>query len=451
MKRIGRYEIRGLLGKGGMGVVYKAAMPVTGRIVALKVCRPAEMLAAVAGLEAVRRDFFREAKAMADIRHPNVARIWDVDEAGGEAFFVMEYYCDNLGVAMGESFVVERPTRRLSVDVSLRYASQLLSALARLHFAGMVHRDVKPYNLMLTDEDDVKLIDFGLSRLRGEVHKGPRGSVVGSPYYAAPEQEADPDSADERADLFSVGVTLYRMLTGELPQEAAKKVKSIVDLNPDLDSDWDDFFRIALHDRQNGRFQSAREMLAAVDGLRIGFARRKAQVCALIEEPEPPAPGATPPLALRSRPARVPLKSGRAAFGLDALWRPQHYARNDFQDFGDGTALDRASGLVWEISGSPYPLTLEEAGAYLASLNERRFGGRTGWRLPTVPELCSLLRERARPGEFCLTPVCDPSKRRLWSADRKSFIAAWYADAEMGFVWWQDATCSFYVRAVAGS
>ena len=107
--RIGRYEIRGLLGRGGMGAVYKAAMPVTGRIVALKVLKPAEIMEDLVGEDALRDMFFKEAAAMSAISHVNVAAILDVDRGDDETppYFTMEYYCGNLGVLMGETYEVE--------------------------------------------------------------------------------------------------------------------------------------------------------------------------------------------------------------------------------------------------------------------------------------------------------------------------------------------------------
>jgi serine/threonine-protein kinase len=120
MRRIGRYEVLGLLGRGGMGAVYKAAMPHTGRVVALKLLRPSEQLAATADQDALRRGFFREAALMAGIRHPGVAQVLDVDEdRDGRPFFVMEYYCDNLGAQLGEGPRVEEPCRALGVARSL--------------------------------------------------------------------------------------------------------------------------------------------------------------------------------------------------------------------------------------------------------------------------------------------------------------------------------------------
>ena len=483
MKRIGRYAILGLLGRGGMGAVYKAAMPRTGRVVALKLLKPAEQLAATADAEALRQAFYREARLMAGIRHPGVAQVLDVDEdATGCPFFVMEYYCNNLGALLGECPRVEEPCRRLGVERSLGLARQLASALARLHHEGVLHRDVKPFNMMLAEapadlatgraEDELKLIDFGLSRLRGEREAGrPRGAVVGSPYYAAPEQEADPARADERADIYSAGVTLFRCLTGRLPQEDIPASA----LRPDLDAPFDAFFARCCAVDPGLRPASARALLAELDALTAHWGRLRASACAWVPElpelglPEMALPGsrepnlreagallgAVPPP--RAQPLRQGLAGARQRFGLDELWRPAACALAfapgpdvgawRFQQQG-GTVRDALTGLVWERGGSPYAVNLAGARAYVDKLNAEGFAGRTGWRLPTVAELCTLLLPEPDLRQLCLDGAFDSRQRRLWSADAKSFVAAWYADVEHGFVWWQDATCEFFARCV---
>ncbi|OIQ50308.1 Serine/threonine-protein kinase PknL [Pseudodesulfovibrio hydrargyri] len=460
--RIGRYEIRGLLGRGGMGAVYKAAMPVTGRIVALKVLRPAEIMDDLLGRDALREMFFKEASAMASISHPNVAAVLDAGGGGDCAdcpavppHFTMEYFCGNLGVLMGETYEVERKSRLLGVETSLSIARGMIGGLDRLHYEGIIHRDVKPFNVMLAEDQGgpgtVKLIDFGLSKLRGERTAHHKGMVVGSPYYAAPEQEADPESADERSDLYSVGVTLYRMLTGCLPDgtPGGKGVAPIREVHADLDRGWDDFFATALARDPAARFPDGPAMLAALDELEARWRKRRDAACAapdLLAEPEP-LKTCPPP---RSKPLKAGLKQGRAAFGLDELWRPECYAHGEFVDQGDGTVVERTRGLVWERHGSRYPLTWERANSHVARLNKNGYAGRADWRLPTVAELTTLFTGRTEPGEFCFESAFDPQKARLWSADRKAFTAAWYVDAELGFVWWQDLTCRFFARAVAG-
>jgi len=460
--RIGRYEIRGLLGRGGMGAVYKAAMPETGRIVALKVLKPAEIMEDLMGEDALREMFFNEASAMASISHPNVAAVLDVGggiegEEGNPVppHFTMEYFCGNLGVLMGETYEVERESRRLGVETSLSIARGMVNGLDRLHYEGIIHRDVKPFNVMLAEDQGgpgtVKLIDFGLSKLRGERTTHHKGMVVGSPYYAAPEQEADPESADERSDLYSVGVTLYRMLTGRLPNEKTdgKDTPPISAVHSDLDQGWDDFFTTALVRDPAARFPDGRGMLAAMDQLEIRWREQRDATCAapdLLAEPESFETCPRP----RSEPLKTGLKQGRIAFGLDELWRPECYAHGEFADQGDGTVIERSRGLVWERYGSRYPLTWERANAHVARLNKNAYADRTDWRLPTVAELVTLFSGRTEPGEFCQEPAFDSQKARLWSADRKAFTAAWYVDAELGFVWWQDLTCRFFARAVAG-
>lgn len=462
MRRIGRYAILGLLGRGGMGAVFKAAMPRTGRVVALKLLKPAEMLAATADPEALRRAFFREAALMAGIRHPGVAQVLDVDEdALGRPFFVMEYYCCNLGAQLGEGYRVEEPTRRLDVARSLDLARQLASALRRLHAEGVVHRDVKPFNLMLAEtpgdwpgagtdglpRDEVKLIDFGLSRLRGEVDPlRAKGAVAGSPYYAAPEQERSPALADARADIFAAGVTLFRCLTGRLPQEGILASA----LRPGLDEAFDAFFSRCCAEDPGARPQSARALLTELDALAVRWVRLREAACALAPE-EPAAPGLTEGQTPRAKPVRQPLARARERFGLDALWRPLRPADPArFAPEGEDTVRDSATGLLWQRAGSAYPLSLAHAREYAAALSAQGLAGRSDWRLPTAEELATLLLPEPDLRSLCVAPAFSPAQRRLWSADAKSFTAGWYADMEHGFVWWQDATCGFSARCVAG-
>ncbi len=136
--KIGRYTIRGLLGRGGMGAVYKAEMPVTGRIVALKVLRPAEIMEDLMGIEKLTEMFLKEAAMMASISHGNIASILDVhDGAGGvPVHFTMEYFCGNLGVLMGETYEVEKTSRRLGIETSIHIAREMLHGLDRLHYEG---------------------------------------------------------------------------------------------------------------------------------------------------------------------------------------------------------------------------------------------------------------------------------------------------------------------------
>ncbi|QLA21012.1 protein kinase domain-containing protein [Desulfolutivibrio sulfoxidireducens] len=451
MRHIGKYRILGLLGRGGMGVVYKAQAPVTGRVVAVKVLRPADILVELWGEDRLRQRFMAEAAILGSVSHPNLLDVWDFGEHDGRPFFVMEYHCDDLGRLLGESYRVEEPCRRLPVRRALRLADQLLSGLSRLHFAGVVHRDIKPFNLLLTASDDLKITDFGLSKARGERFDAPAGLAVGSPYYCPPEQEADPERADVRSDAYAAGVTIFRMLTGHLPVDDTGRSLAASRLNADLGPEFDAFFARAVHRRPDERFQSVREMRAALDALGEAFEARLGRVCALDEaSPEdseacPPRPGPPP----RREPARIPLKSARERFGLDALWRPRCYAPGRFADSGPGVVLDAATGLVWEKGGAEYPVTFAGAAAHIRALAEARYAGRGDWRLPTMDELLTLLAPLPQGVAHCAAPIFDPAVRRAWSADLRTFTAAWMADLEMGFVTSGDFTCLCGVRAVA--
>ncbi|MFW5836555.1 MAG: protein kinase domain-containing protein [Desulfovibrionaceae bacterium] len=440
MKTIGKYIVQGLLGAGGMGRVYKVRQPHTEQVVALKLLAPREEMVMLLGMDELSRRFLAEARTMARLKHPNIARVWDLDFHQGAPFFTMELYCLNLGVLLGETYE-DAQVRSLSIDTAVHVAAQTLEALGRLHHAGMVHRDVKPVNIMLTQDIRVKLIDFGLSKLRGEVESAPQGLKIGSPFFTAPEQERDPDNADHRADLFSVGLLLHRMLTGRLPDENAPPST----LNPALEPAWDDFLARAAHPDPDERFRSAEAMRCDLDRLDQAWSQAKQQACYLLEETEPKPTGDIP--KPRSAPVKVLPGQAQAVFPVDELWRPAEYAANDFQERGE-TVADLAAGLAWERSGARYPANWAEAQARVDRLNQENFASAANWRLPTIDELLTLFRSASMPGDFCLESPFDAAQARLWSADRKSFAAAWFADASQGYVAAHDMSCAFHSRAV---
>jgi len=207
-RTLGRYEIAALLGQGGMGRVYKAHDPMIGRAVAIKTLST-DVGVGAAELAEFRERFMREARTAGRIGHPNVVTIYDVGEAEGVAYIAMEY--------------VEGQTLRSLLDAkgalapqqASRIAAQLAAGLAAAHKLGIVHRDVKPANVMLAPGVPVKLMDFGVAKLAGTT--GTRtGLILGSPAYLAPERVVG-RAVDARCDIFSLGVVLYEMLTGTVP------------------------------------------------------------------------------------------------------------------------------------------------------------------------------------------------------------------------------------------
>jgi serine/threonine-protein kinase len=449
--KIGRYKVCGLLGKGAMSRVYKVKMPVVDKIVALKLLSPDPMLEALMDSETIRKLFLREAITMAGMRHPNIVDVWDYDTAEEKPFYIMEYYCNNLGVMIGESYRPNHFSRVISIEKVVHYSRQILSGLDRLHHAGIVHRDIKPYNILITDQDTVKICDFGLSKLRGESFKGPVNLKVGSPWYASPEQEASPDEVDGRADLYSVGVMMYRMVAGKLPEQSRMPMDKPSKFNRDLDEHWDDFILKSLDQNPLKRFDSAVEMLEKLEQLNRLWEEKKEKICASVTSVKittPDADKAEGTKLLRNRPVKTGIAMAPIMFALDGLWRPVSHVENDFVDNGNETILDRATKLVWQQSGSKYPVTRQQALTYIETLNRKSFADKSNWRLPTVNEILTLLNPPHRGSDFCLKSIFNQTQKWLWSSDRKSFSAGWYVNIEMGFVGWQDFSGYYYAKGV---
>ena len=449
MKKIGKYIICGLLGKGGMSTVYKARLPFFDKIVALKLLSPHPNLTSLLGPDALKGRFISEAATIASLSHPNIIEVLDFDFDCETPFFTMEYYCHDLGKLIGESYRADLPCRILSLDKTIHYCRQLLAGLARLHRAGLVHRDIKPANLMITDDDRIKICDFGFSRLRGERLGRPSSLLIGTPFYAAPEQEKDPDAVDHRADLYSAGIIFHRMLTGFLPEDA---IRNPGEYHPEADSSWDAFVRKALENDPESRFATSEEMLAALDGLSAAWEKKKQDFCRLFPPGNSSAIQAEKQTAqkLRSAALKASTREAAALFACDSLMRPASYAEAGASiAVHEEVAFDFLNGLVWQRSGSDDTLDRAAAQTYVESLKLEAFAGISGWRLPTVTELLSLLR---RPGfgiEDCLPPAFDKKQKALWSCDRCTFVSGWYVNMELGFAGFADFTCRFHVRAVA--
>jgi hypothetical protein len=191
-------------------------------------------------------------------------------------------------------------------------------------------------------------------------------------------------------------------------------------------------------------------MLKALDALRIAWEEKKDKVCEMpIENVSNHSTQTVSDRGLRKDGVKVRPKDARRVFGTDDRWRPAQYVTNDFHVNGDGTVTDRATGLTWQQAGSDFPMTWHEACDYVEALNHKSFAKRGNWRLPTINELMTLLTDVPRAGDLCIEPVFDQNEKWLWSCDRRSFVAAWYVSADMGYISWQDFSCYYYVRAVS--
>ena len=207
-KTVGRYEVERIVGRGAMGAVYLAKDPAIDRMVAIKLIQTAVHLSA-SELEKYRERFYREAKAAGKLLHPGIVTVFDVGHTDDATpFIVMEYI-------EGKTLQEILKTETLEHARILRISEEILEALAYAHSKGVVHRDVKPANILVADDGGVKIMDFGIAHVVGS-ELTQADDVLGSPHYMAPEQLSK-GTIDARTDLFAFGVVLYRMLSGALP------------------------------------------------------------------------------------------------------------------------------------------------------------------------------------------------------------------------------------------
>ncbi|MBM4034678.1 MAG: hypothetical protein FJ291_23285 [Planctomycetes bacterium] len=293
-QKIGDFEVVSLLGRGGMGAVYKARQVSLDRMVALKVIELTEANAALGAR------FTREARAAAAINHPNIIEIYTVGQQENLHYIAME-------LVEGESLSqLVRRERRLDPARALGFMKQTCSALAKAHAAGIVHRDIKPMNILVTGDGTVKVADFGLAkRMEGDLAITVEGQIAGTVLYMSPEV-ASGESGDQRSDLYSLGATFYHVLAGEPPfagrsatevllKHARTNVPSLADKVPGAPPALCRVIHRLLRKNPAERYQNADELLAALDraerdlaapGEDTGTSERAAFQAALAERAE---------------------------------------------------------------------------------------------------------------------------------------------------------------------
>jgi tRNA A-37 threonylcarbamoyl transferase component Bud32 len=280
-------EILELIGQGGMGFVFKARQPKIERLVALKI-----LPQSLAADPAFAERFTREGRMLARLNHPNIVTIHDFGQAGGFFYLLMEFVD---GVNLRQAMKVGRFTPAQALAV----VPKICEALQFAHNEGILHRDIKPENILLDSKGRVKIADFGIAKLVGEPHTDSpltgSGAVLGTPHYMAPEQLEKSGEVDQRADIYSLGVVFYEMLTGELPlgrfQPPSKKVQ--------VDVRLDEVVLHALEKEPARRYQQVSQVKTAVETISGSPAGPAAPV------------GAPPLVAAAAAPAQRP----------DRFWR----------------------------------------------------------------------------------------------------------------------------------
>ena len=259
----GHYTVTGLLGRGGSSGVYRARDTVMNRTVAIKIL-DADALGS-------QRSFMTEARAAAVLSHPNIVNVHDILEIGNEKYIIMEYVC---GITLRE-YIDHHG--HLSVKESVNCAYQVLHALHAAHSRGIVHRDIKPGNILITTEGRIKVTDFGIARLPDRDSFLMPDRTVGTVHYVSPEQ-AGGGAVDERSDLYSLGVVLYEMLTGRRPFHAERPADVAMmhvtarptppsHYNPHIAHSLEKIVMCALEKDPAARFDSAAEMIRMLDKL----------------------------------------------------------------------------------------------------------------------------------------------------------------------------------------
>lgn len=282
LSQLGRYKITGTLGRGAMGTVYQAHDPLLEREVAIKAISCGGLTREEA--EEFEQRFFREAKSAGQLNHPNIVTIHDIGRSGELSYMAMEFLVGRSLRAILDTHV------SLPVERIVQIAAEIADGLAFAHARGIVHRDIKPGNIMVLDNGSVKITDFGIAQLPSS-SLTLIGTAMGTPKYMSPEQ-INGRKADGRSDIFSLGAVLYEMLTGRPPFSGAE-LNAILyqvlngapplpsSINPALPAGFDRIVARAMAKDADKRYANAAEMASDL--------RKVRQLPGLLQTPEAPA------------------------------------------------------------------------------------------------------------------------------------------------------------------
>jgi len=346
--QLGRYEILAELGQGSMGVVYKARDPVLDRVVAIKTINLNLPKDELAEYEA---RFYQEARAAGGLNHPNIVTIYDIGKSDRVAYMAMEL------LEGDELRAILSTGHPLPAIQALDVASQVAEGLAYAHERHIVHRDIKPANVMVVRDGLVKITDFGIARMRTNDVKTMTGMILGSPKYMSPEQVAG-KRADHRSDLFSLGVVLHEMLTGQPPFQADtvhglmyQTLNSIPTApssrNPELPEILDLIVAKALNKNVEERYQSATDVAKDLRDCKEMLQGRAAEP-SVFSEDQAGAPAA--PSATRRQDKVLTMKSTSMKVGSGAPDKPALTLAKAFDSYEATMRLAAITGMDKELA-----------------------------------------------------------------------------------------------------
>ena len=354
-------KVVGLIGRGGMGVVYQARQIELDRIVALKILSPQ-----LAEEPEFTVRFAREARLMAKLNHPNIVTVHNFGSSEGFCYLIMEY-------VVGRSLADVIEEGDLNTKEALDLGLKICSALRFAHRQGVIHRDIKPENILINESGEPKVTDFGLAKLVN-THPGALALTLpaqslGTPYYMAPEQRDNPMGTDERADVYALGVTLYQLLTGQLPTGRFPLPSECCDVSPELDQ----VILRAMQTDRNLRHADAGEFY--LDLRSLDAAHRLEDPVAEPAQPAPEAAPAAPVIA--EHPTTVPA-SGKTVFLAFASGDLEHQRERLKRDLlGAGHRVVPATSAL-PLNG-PQAESILRSALMTADLAIQPVGSQYGW------------------------------------------------------------------------
>jgi len=473
-----KYKVEKEHDKGGMAKIYKVFDRLAKEYRAIKTV-PNVLSYDKEALERLRNEINNAQK----ISHPNVIRVYDLFEDRGRYLLVMEYIDGkNLYQVLKDS-----RDKRLKEYEVIKYMIQVSKGLKEIHRRGIVHLDLKPKNLMLAKEGEIKILDFSISKMRDQLLKARfHAFAEGTLPYMAPEQLSDNyGTKNEQTDIWSLGATMYFLLSGKYP--FGNDTSRII--NPAEKPSERNLFHVSLMTKdfvmkclqkeRTKRYKNMKQVLKELDSIKKYLEENERETEAAttgeIIETTGTEPGVAPvlekemsssaaveeiskiefPVVLRFEPGErlskgEVIKMIKEKCFFDSNWNRDGEFGNQFElkSFSGGqVVIDAAVGLMWHPGGTPGFMSLEKAGKWLEELNNSRYAGFSDWRIPTLEEAASLLQQRKAKSSFYISDNFSVEQQCIYTGDRIDENRVWLVDFKEGNVF-SDFPNYGYIRPV---
>jgi len=432
-----KYEVKKILGQGAMGVVLKVWDTLEDVFKAIKVVPPQ-----MAHDELSFKGLKKEVNAASKVSHPNVIDVHSLEKWEGLYFIVMEYV---EGKTLA-TLLAENETEKLPEDLVMNYMKQVCDGLKEAHKKGVIHLDLKPQNIMVTNDGEIKILDFSISYqiTKSMTTLTGQNLSAGTLPYMAPEQVSKKfGRVNEQTDIWGLGATMYHLLSGEVPFETENQIKDLEEEPYELEGVSAYIEAIVsgcMEKDRTKRYKKVSEIFA--ESSLIAFEKNTKNSQEFVSRLPFPF------MDISNKQAEFLIKEknySHSSLNINGEFINNYNQRTIYHD---KVIIDEATGLMWHKSGSSYSMSWKNAIEWIKELNKKDYAGLNNWRFPTLDEGASLLENNKNKNGLFIDNLFAKEQKYIWTGDSSGSERMWSIGFLLGVVGWRNIDDSIFVRPV---